>query len=405
MTDFSTIPIRINDIAVKAAWFNTIRTKLIESTTAPSITEYVDDAAFVTAKGSAAETSNYYYNTTINSVKVYDGTVWREIADTSKVQTFINKIIDGNNNTLTVLAPTQLSGATPIANGGSGQTTQQTAINAISDVSSATNEYVLTKDTSTGDAIFKQAIASSFNLSIATKTTTYTLTSSDDMILCDSSGGAFTLTLPAAALNTGKVFYFKKIGSDLNTISIDGNGIEEIDGVTSTLISTEHEMLEIVSDSANWQILSRKIDGSQKTFTPIGSWTTNTVYNGFYTRVGSFAHITYGLQLVGAPNAATLTFDMPSGLVIDNTVFNYGVAGSEQPIFDSKGGIFDSGSGYSSIQAHYFNTTKFQVWTTADRGAAGNNNTKLTQAAPVTFANLDRIYVHIKVPIVGWKGN
>ena len=42
-----------------------------------------------------------------------------------------------------------------IANGGTGASTAQTAINALSDVSSATNEHVLTKDTSTGNAIWK----------------------------------------------------------------------------------------------------------------------------------------------------------------------------------------------------------------------------------------------------------
>ena len=44
-----------------------------------------------------------------------------------------------------------------IANGGTGQTTRQEAIDALTDVSNATNEYVLTKDTTTGNAIFKEA--------------------------------------------------------------------------------------------------------------------------------------------------------------------------------------------------------------------------------------------------------
>lgn len=44
-----------------------------------------------------------------------------------------------------------------IAQGGSGATTAQNAINALSAVSSATDEHVLTKDTSTGNAIWKAA--------------------------------------------------------------------------------------------------------------------------------------------------------------------------------------------------------------------------------------------------------
>jgi hypothetical protein len=45
--------------------------------------------------------------------------------------TLTNKTVDGNNNTLTVLAASQLSGATPIANGGTGQTTANPAFNAL----------------------------------------------------------------------------------------------------------------------------------------------------------------------------------------------------------------------------------------------------------------------------------
>lgn len=48
-----------------------------------------------------------------------------------------------------------------IAHGGTGQSTQQAAIDALTNVSAATNEHVLTKDTATGNAIFKAAAGSS----------------------------------------------------------------------------------------------------------------------------------------------------------------------------------------------------------------------------------------------------
>jgi hypothetical protein len=44
-----------------------------------------------------------------------------------------------------------------ISHGGTGQSTQQAAIDALTNVSGATNEHVLTKDTATGNAIFKVA--------------------------------------------------------------------------------------------------------------------------------------------------------------------------------------------------------------------------------------------------------
>ena len=45
-----------------------------------------------------------------------------------------------------------------IADGGTGQSTAQAAIDALTQVAAATNEHVLTKDTATGNAIFKAAV-------------------------------------------------------------------------------------------------------------------------------------------------------------------------------------------------------------------------------------------------------
>ena len=47
----------------------------------------------------------------------------------------------------------------PIADGGTGQSTAQAAINALTAVAGATNEHVLTKDTVSGNATFKAAAA------------------------------------------------------------------------------------------------------------------------------------------------------------------------------------------------------------------------------------------------------
>jgi len=53
----------------------------------------------------------------------------------------------------------------PIADGGTGQSTAQLAINALSAVGAATNEHVLTKDTATGNAIFKEVAGGGVSLS------------------------------------------------------------------------------------------------------------------------------------------------------------------------------------------------------------------------------------------------
>ena len=61
----------------------------------------------------------------------------------------------GANSDITSI--TGLTTDLTVAQGGTGQSTEQAAINALSAVSGATNEHVLTKDTATGNAIFKVA--------------------------------------------------------------------------------------------------------------------------------------------------------------------------------------------------------------------------------------------------------
>jgi len=57
----------------------------------------------------------------------------------------------------TITAGTWTGTDIAIADGGTGQGTAQLAINALTAVSGGTNEYVLTKDTSTGNALWKEA--------------------------------------------------------------------------------------------------------------------------------------------------------------------------------------------------------------------------------------------------------
>lgn len=73
-----------------------------------------------------------------------------------ETDTYKVKIGDGSTdwNTLTYFSAAAQS-TVQIASGGTGQITAQAAINALTAVSAATNEYVLTKDTATGNATFK----------------------------------------------------------------------------------------------------------------------------------------------------------------------------------------------------------------------------------------------------------
>lgn len=52
-------------------------------------------------------------------------------------------------------------------------------------------------------------------------------------------------------------------------------------------------------------------------FTPTGTWTTNTTYTGQRRKVGDTLEIQYVATLSGVPNVSGLTFDIPSGFTVD----------------------------------------------------------------------------------------
>ena len=92
-------------------------------------------------------------------------------------------------------------------------------------------------------------------LAVTTKTANYTAATTDDVILCDTSSGGFTITLPTAVGNSGKLFYIKKI-STTNNVTIDTTSSQTIDGnLTMVITGSGFTDVPMVSDGSNWFIL------------------------------------------------------------------------------------------------------------------------------------------------------
>jgi len=70
----------------------------------------------------------------------------------------------------------------------------------------------------------------------------------DDVIVCN--GTTYTVTLPAASGNAGRVLYIKRNSS--GTITIDGNASETIDGSLTLSLSTTLASAVLVCDGSNW---------------------------------------------------------------------------------------------------------------------------------------------------------
>jgi hypothetical protein len=104
-----------------------------------------------------------------------------------------------------------------------------------------------------------------FSAQVGSYSTTTTISMEDTIILASASGGSITLTLPAAATYPGKVYKIKKTDSSANTVTIDGNASETIDGTLVKYIDNQYDSIEIVSDGTNWAMISdaRKIGSTR----------------------------------------------------------------------------------------------------------------------------------------------
>jgi hypothetical protein len=103
------------------------------------------------------------------------------------------------------------------------------------------NEYSVLKSDGTNWQIM--SIAAVNKLAISTKTTTYTIVTTDDMILADATSGTFTITLPTAVGLLGKQFTIKRINTNANNVTIGTTSSQTIDGSTTYIITTPNQSI------------------------------------------------------------------------------------------------------------------------------------------------------------------
>ena len=88
------------------------------------------------------------------------------------------------------------------------------------------------------------------------KTAAYTPVAPGEVVRCDTSGGAFTVSLPATHIS-GDSYIIKDVAgtADTNNITVDPADADTIDGLSSYTIDGEREALQVISDGTNWMIV------------------------------------------------------------------------------------------------------------------------------------------------------
>lgn len=83
-----------------------------------------------------------------------------------------------------------------------------------------------------------------------------TLTSAHYTIDANATSGAITVTLPAAATYTGITYVIRKSDASANTVTIDGDGSETINGSTTKVLSNQYDAATIQSTGAAWIVIA-----------------------------------------------------------------------------------------------------------------------------------------------------
>jgi hypothetical protein len=85
-------------------------------------------------------------------------------------------------------------------------------------------------------------------------TSNTTLTSAHNVLRCDASGGAFTVTLPAVAISTDWEYTLIKVDDSANAVTIDGNSAELVNFAATYALSTQGAHATIHCDATQWLI-------------------------------------------------------------------------------------------------------------------------------------------------------
>jgi soluble P-type ATPase len=123
-----------------------------------------------------------------------------------------------------------------------------------------------------------------------------------------------------------------------------------------------------------------------------GTWTTNTSYDSYYRRVGDSLEIQSTISTSGAPNAATLQVNMPSGLTIDL---------SKLPAVDREIGtawVHDT-TAATRTKATVETVSSSVIQFVYIGGSV------ITNVLPFSFGAGDSVSFTLKVPILGWSSN
>ena len=129
--------------------------------------------------------------------------------------------------------------------------------NNLSDIANATTALTNLGITDVGSGAIitvaeRASLGSGGGFSVVTDPSSPYIPSTQDFIEWDCSGGNKIVNLPVSSSDFS--LSIKKTDISNNTITINGNGGELIDGVTTAIITSQHESISLIGNGTGWLI-------------------------------------------------------------------------------------------------------------------------------------------------------
>lgn len=239
----------------------------------------------------------------------------------------------------------------------------------------------------------------------------YTVLDDDGYETIAVSTGATTrtVTLPTASANTGRKLTITKTDSGAGYITVDGEGAETVNGLTTVSVIFQYDFIEVLCTGSEWLIINQQHSTQWMSFTPTVALTTNATSTGLYKRVGDEMHVQVKTEFSGANTQGSWTITIPDSLNIDTSklihstvdeVMDLGTA----TIWDGTGtdpyiGVmgYDSGTSvkaYASIELDANATALWNEWRVVSTSSSD----------PFGVASGDHFTCFFRVPITEWDG-
>jgi hypothetical protein len=198
--------------------------------------------------------------------------------------------------------------------------------------------------------------------------------------------------LPAAANGTK----FTGVFYPINTTSVNFRLIFHVTTTNATAYNFFYDSVH--AGGAN--LIPSAIITAWQSYTPTGSWVSNTTYTGYWRRVGDTMEVRAKATTSGAPTNTSLTMSLPSGYLIDTTKISSATAGFASQLGEAVAVDASTAIYFGSV---VYNDTSSVYGYVAGSASTYSNAANFSSTAPFTFGAADSVEFKFKVPIAGWS--